>query len=270
VRAAPLGLALAMVLGTGTGAGGQAARPALRFATADSSRPTPQAPLVALLSAALPGAGEYVLHLDRWMPLVAGEAFAWWQYRAHRQDGRSFERRYRKLACDVARVRFVPGTCRDTSDFEYYESLGKPRYNSSGAWDVDPDPNSFQPETDTTTYNGHVWQRANQLEPGSSLALDYYRKYAIPEAFRWNWGGNTLEQTYYDELIRRGDDSFRTSSRILGLILANHLASAVDAFIAGRLRELARTPRIEVRSGFEPGGESVRWRAGVVITPPRR
>ncbi len=268
MRGAALGLALATVLLGATGAGAQAARPQSRFAGADTTRPTPKAPLVGLLSAVVPGAGEYVLHLDRWVPLLAAEAFGWWQYRAHRQEGRAFERRYRQLACEVARIRFVPGGCRDSSDFEYYETMGKKQWSSSGAWDMDPETPGVQPETDTMTYNGHVWLMANQLYPGSSLALDYYRQHGIPEAYRWNWGGNTLEQTYYDELIRRGDDSFRTSTRILGLIIANHLASAVDAFISARLRELGRAPQVEVRSGFERTGSSLRWRAGVTITPP--
>ena len=51
---------------------------------------------------------------------------------------------------------------------------------------------------------------------------------------------------------------------MLGLILANHVTSAVDVFIAARLRELSRAPSVELRTGFEPGpGGQLRWSAGV-------
>ncbi len=262
MRAGRLALALATLCLGAAPLHSQSPERRLRFAQ-DTLRRIPPAPLAALMSAAVPGAGEYALGLDRWLPRVALEAFAWWEFRAHRQEGRRFETRYRALACQVAR-RIVVGECRDTSDFEYYESMGKTYYSSSGSFDRDPVQPGVQPETDPNTYNGQQWLQARQLFSQPEDALVYYKVHAIPPAYLWNWGDNTLEQTVYDELIRRGDDAFRSSSRILGFILANHVTSAADAFIAARLRELSRAPSLELRTGFEPGpGGQLRWSAGV-------
>lgn len=255
----------------------QALPPARFAATAsprDTAGPRVPAPLAALMSAAIPGTGELTLGLDRWVPQLALEAFAWWEYRAHRREARDFEARYRRLACQVARRPFVlvPGQCADSTDFEYYETMGKPFWPSSGSYDSDPNTAGVQPETDLSTFNGYVWAQAQGIYPSvPDQALAYYGRHAIPSGYRWDWGANGLEQTVYDELIHRSDAAFRTSSRLLGLILANHVTSAVDAYIAARLREVAaRAPAIEVRTGFEPAGGEVRWRAGVRIGTGRR
>jgi len=269
-RGGALALALATLCLAAAPARSQAAPPR-RFAARDSAQPRAPAPVVGLLSAAVPGAGEYLLGLNRWVPQLALEAFAWWQYRSHRQQGRDLEVRYRRLACEVARRIDTGPLCRDSSDFEYYETMGKPEWAKSGAYDADGLTSGVQPETDPTTYNGSIWVRAQRLYDGpTGSALGYYDKHAIPPGFRWDWGDNGLEQTTYDELIHRGDAAFRTSSEMLGFILANHVASGVDAYIAARLRELARAPSIEVRTGFEPAGGAVRWRAGVRIGSGRR
>ncbi len=271
-RGAALALGLAALCLAANPARPQAA-PRPRFAAArDSVRPRVAAPIAGLLSAAVPGAGEYVLGLDRWVPRVAMEAFAWWEYRAHRREARGFEVRYRLLACQVARridaAAYVsPGVCRDSSDFEYYETMGKPFWPRSGEYDSDPTTAGVQPETDANTYNGALWVQAQKLYgvQEQALALNYYEKRAIHPGYRWDWGDNRMEQTVYDELIHRGDAAFRTSSRILGLILANHVTSAVDVYIAARLREIARAQRIELRTGFEPAGGALRWQADVRI-----
>ncbi len=250
----------------------QTMQPAERFARQDSTRHTIPAPLAGLLSAVVPGAGEYALGLDRWLPQLALEALGWWQYRAQRAQGRSFERKYRALACQVAR-RLPRQECRDTSYFEYYELMGKERWPSSGPFDADPTTPGIQPpvyDQSNPMYNGYIWSLAGAQFPTDTAArMAYYRRNAVPPAYYWNWTNNGLEQTVYDEYIRRGDDAFRTSSRILGFILVNHVTSAVDAFIVARLRELSHQPGIQVRSGLEPAGNSVRWQAGVTLPGPR-
>ena len=269
----PLLLALlALCLGT-AGVGAQSVRPDARFARQDSTRRSIPAPLVGLMSAAVPGAGEFTLHLDRWLPQIALEALGWWQYRTQRAHGRAFEKKYRALACQAARG-LPPGECRDTSYFEYYELMGKSDWSSSGRYDTDPSTPGVQPEQDEGTFNGLVWSRATVLNlhdhvVDTAKALLYYQHNAFPDAYYWNWDNSSLQQTVYSEYIRRGDDAFRTSSRILGFILVNHVTSAVDAFIVARLRELSRQPLIQVRSGLEPEGSSVRWKAGVALPAPR-
>lgn len=271
-----LALALAALCLGASPARPQAA-PRARFEAGDSVRPRLAAPVAGLLSATVPGAGEYVLGLDRWVPRLAVEAFAWWEYRAHRREARGFEVRYRQLACQVARridaaALVNPGVCRDSSDFEYYETMGKPDWSRSGEFDSDPLAPGVQPESDGSTYNGGIWVQAQRLfgARDQAQALAYYERRAIHPGYRWDWGDNRLEQTVYDELIHRSDAAFRTSSRILGLILANHVTSAVDVYIAARLREMARAQRVEVRTGFEPGVTTLRWQADVRIVTGRR
>lgn len=259
MRPAPLLLAAALLASGAVPSAGQRPTMTRPFAADSVRRPLPAA-IAGLLSAAVPGAGEYALRLDRWIPRLAIEGFAWWQFREHRQEARQFERQYRLLACQVAR-RIAPGQCQDAADFEYYEQLGK--WSSSGSFDSNPTIVGLQPEADSSTYNGDVWKLAQRRSTSTAGALAYYEAHAIAPAYVWNWGDNTLEQTVYREVIRRGDDAFRSSSRILGIILANHATSAVDAFIAARLRELAAGRAVHVHTGVAPAGARLRWAAEV-------
>lgn len=261
MRFASLLLAAALLATGATASSGQRL-PATRLLAADTGRHRLPAPVIGLLSAAVPGAGEYALHLDRWLPRLAIEAFAWSEYRAHRREARDYERRYRRLACEVAR-RIVPGECRDTSEFEYYEQMGK--WDASGSFDSNPAISGLQPEADTTTYNGSIWKLAQRKSASTAAAVAFYETHAIPTSYRWYWGDNTLEQTVYREMIRRGDDAFRSSTRILGLVMANHVTSAVDAFIAARLGELAAGRSVNVQTGVLPAGADFRWEAQVRV-----
>lgn len=272
MRTRPLLLALMALCLWAAAASAQSVRPAVRFPRQDSARKSIPAPLVGLMSAVVPGAGELTLHLDRWLPQMALEALGWWQYRAQRAQGRTYEKKYRALACQAAR-RLPPGECRDTSYFEYYELMGKSAWTSSGHLDSDPSKPGIQPEQDEKTFNGLVWSRATVLNlhdhvVDTAKAMLYYQQNAFPDAYYWDWQDSGLQQTVYNEYIRRGDDAFRTSSRILGFILVNHVTSAVDAFIVARLRELAHQPLIQVRSELEPEGRDVRWKAGVTLPAP--
>jgi hypothetical protein len=94
------------------------------------------------------------------------------------------------------------------------------------------------------------------FQPGSQpyeQALAYYTRNAIPPSFTWAWGDSFLEQQSFRELIRTSDEAYRTSTQFLGLILANHLVSAVDALVTGRLAAGSSEARLRIRSGFEPG-----------------
>ncbi len=235
------------------------------------------APAAFLASALVPGAGQYLLSQDRWVPYLAGELFGWWEYRRHRRAGRSFERQYRDLAWKVARR--VSVGVRHDSVFEYYETIE--HWPASGSYDADPRQPGIDPETDTTTFNGQQWLLAKRLffgdvarPPGSiqyQQALAYYEANAIPAGYAWAWGDNLLEQRSFGELIHRGDDHFRAASRVLGLILANHVLSAVDGFISARIRAAQPTaPRIRIEHGFEPLGPGFRYTAEVLVPWPER
>lgn len=234
---------------------------------ATQSAATSPAPAIAMsASALLPGAGQYLLGSERWVPYIAVELWAWLTWANRRRDGKRLEREYRDLAWSVPRRAGSGGLRRDTV-FEYYESMAY--FASSGSFDADPQLGGIQPETDPTTYNGDQWALARSLyfpggvpfPPGSpeyTRAFQYYLAHAIPASYAWAWGASNLEQQIFRELIAASDGAFRTSRQMLGLILANHFVSAVDALVLARLRRRAEGGTsggvpLELESGMEPG-----------------
>lgn len=200
-----------------------------------------------LYSALLPGLGQRTMGQDRWIAYLAGEAWAWIQFFQRRREGHSLQRRYRELAWLVARR--VSSGPRVDGNFEYYEAMTQ--FPSSGAFDADPDITGVQPEDDPDTFNGSIWILARQIfflddpeQPAGEDsdqyqdALRYYRSRAYTPDFAWNWGTNTLQQGEFTGLIRSSDENLRRSTTMIGVILANHLLSAVDALVSGRLGQV--------------------------------
>jgi hypothetical protein len=99
-----------------------------------------------------------------------------------------------------------------------------------------------QPETDENTYNGAMWALARSNfwpDPGApppttsaeyQHALQFYESRAVPPDYRWSWRNAQLEQDLYRKRINKANDAVRRSTSDLGIILANHVLSAVDAF----------------------------------------
>lgn len=238
--------------------------------TSDSSQTSSTAGIAFVASAIVPGAGQKFLHSDRWVPFAAIEAWAWVKYLDNRARGRELEREYRDLAWNVAR-RITTSTRRD-SVFTYYEALKE--HDRSGLFDTDPLSAGIQPELDATTFNGIQWTRARALflrgipaGPGTQEyedALAYYRTNAIPEGFTWNWGNSRLEQEQFKETISRSDAAFRSATRMTGVILANHIVSAVDALVQARVKMLNER-RIRIGSTLEPSGSTYFWTTTVQI-----
>jgi hypothetical protein len=210
-----------------------------------------------MASAVLPGTGQFLQGNDRWLPYLAIELWGWISFLNRRADAHDLAADYRDLAWSVAR-RVSIGSRRDTI-FEYYEEMT--HYPSSGTFDSDPETAGIQPEFDVRTFNGDLWALSRGLfwggqnyAAGTGLyeqALDYYMDRAIPPTFTWAWGDSFLEQQSFRELIRRSDEAYRTSTQFLGLILANHVVSAVDALVIGRVRTARGESRFRVGSGFE-------------------
>jgi len=209
-------------------------------------------------SALLPGAGQFALGNDRWVPYLALEVWGWLSFLDRRGDARALAADYRDLARFVAR-RVSVGERRDTI-FEYYEAMT--HFSASGTFDSDPELEGIQPEPDPRTFNGDQWSLARSLffpggsnyQPGSipyARALDYYLEHAIPPTFTWAWGDSNLEQESFRELIRRSDEAYRSSTQLLGLILVNHLVSAVDALVIGRLQGGRTESRFRIDSRFD-------------------
>jgi hypothetical protein len=169
------------------------------------------------------------------------EGFLLAQYLQARSNGRSARQHYQELA-EIARAPFASRF--PVGPWAYYESMEE--FYESGAFDRNPG-GPITPEMDTTTFNGFTWQLARRTfwdnpaapPPRTSQAfqraLDYYRQHAVQPEFRWSWRNATLEQDLYRRAVRHSNGAFRRASDDLTLILANHVLSAVDAFVVLRL-----------------------------------
>jgi hypothetical protein len=202
-------------------------------------------------SAIVPGSGQLMAGQSRGVIYLAVEAFLLVQVFSSRGLGSSERDRYTDLAFDVARAPFAPA--RKDTVFEYFEQLE--RFVDSGPFDTDPGP-ALVPPNDEFSYNGSVWKLARETflpDPGIpdtasveyQRALEFYRSRAVGPNFQWSWRDAGLEQDLYRQSIKRSDDAFRSSTQYLGLLLANHLLSAVDAFVSYRLSGDANTVRVE-------------------------
>lgn len=214
-----------------------------------------------LSSALVPGTGQFLGRRERGALYLIAEAFLLVRFVNLRNEGRREQNRYRNLAFDIARAPFDPSV-RDTT-FEYFEEMGA--FVESGPFDTDPGP-GLAPPTDPATFNGHIWQLAretffadpdNPPAPGSpeyQRALDFYRRRAIGPNFQWSWRNAGLEQDLFRQTIRESDEAFRLASQQLGLLLANHVLSAVDAFVSHRLSRPDRPITIQTLLAAPPAG----------------
>jgi len=196
-------------------------------------------PLASLL---VPGTGQLLGRHPRGAVYLVAEALLITRALTLNSYGRRDQDRYRELAAVVARAAYSP-TLRDTV-FEYYEQMG--RWVESGPFDTDPGP-GLAPPTDERTYNGQIWRLARTTffpdpaqdpdtdSPEYQRALAFYTSRAIGPDFRWSWRNAGLEQDLYRQTIAASDEAFRGATTTLGIILVNHLLSAVDAFITERL-----------------------------------
>ncbi len=200
-----------------------------------------------LVSAALPGGGQALLEQDRALAYLAVEAYGWLRFASDVREARGQRDGYRKLAARVARANL--SETRPVGDFEYYERMEN--FVESGVFDASA-AEGVQPETDPESYNGFIWLRARTTffeDPAApppvesdayAAALDYYDGRAIKPEFRWSWRNAQLEQDVFRRTISRSNEAFRRSIQDLGVIIANHALSTVDAYISVRIRNLGR------------------------------
>lgn len=242
----PLRRAAAIV--AALGAAGAAA--AAGQARADTlARARPRAWLRPVASLVVPGAGQLLARQDRAAGYLAVELYVLSRTidltrEAHREGDQ-----FRELAFRVAQRGFAT-TRRDTV-FEYYETME--RFDASGAFDLDPGP-ALAPETDPSTYNGSVWLLARRTfwanpdsappptSPAYQRALAFYVAHAVGPAYEWSWRDAELERGAFRALIRSSDDAYRAAQNQLGLLVANHLLSALDALISSGLSGVAARP----------------------------
>lgn len=215
-------------------------------------------------SAILPGSGQAILQVNRALPYLAIEAFAWTAYLRHSQRYRARRDDYRRLAARVARAPYA--TIAPNGDFEYYERMT--HYAESGRYDLVAG-GRIDPETDSTTYNGAVWLLARRTywsnpgiapDTGSSewqRALTFYQSRAYDQLYRWSWSQSPLEYRSFTDFIRLSNDANRSAMMDLGIVIANHVLSMVDAYITVRLRQ----DRPNNQFGFE-AQLPLRWLGG--------
>ena len=110
-------------------------------------------------------------------------------------------------------------------------------------------------------------RRANAPPPRDSpeyaRALAFYAGRAYDQAFRWSWRNAQLEYDEYRQTIRKSNDAYKAAATDLGLLIANHVLSTVDAFVTVRLRARANgaapgTSRWEVSGSVPFGGPARR------------
>jgi hypothetical protein len=212
-----------------------------------------------LASAVLPGTGQALLDQDRVVGYLAVEAYSWARYVADVREGRRARTSYRNLAGEVARRPF--SATRPIGDFDYYERMEK--FAESGAFDAVPG-GDLDPEPDTTTSNGAIWLLARQTfwsnpnvpPPRGAdeylFAEKFYRERAVGQDYRWSWSNAKLEYAEFRRTIRRSNNAYRTSLQDLGLVIANHALSTVDAFVTVRLRRHveAGSQRLDLSASF--------------------
>jgi hypothetical protein len=210
----------------------------------------------------LPGSGQLMAGQDRGAVYLAAEVYLLSRYIQLDHEATRQARHYQDLAYDVARRAFQP-TRRDTV-FEYYEQME--RFVESGVYDADSG-SAFMPETDARTYNGSVWLLARQTywedpnvppdptSPQYWRAVEFYQTRAVSENFLWSWRDHSLEHQVFRDYVQRSDNAFRKAQSQIGLLLANHLVSAIDALISARMSAAAGR-KAEMQTSVGIGGRT--------------
>ena len=218
-------------------------------------------------SALLPGIGQAILGQNRALPYLAVEAFAWTSYLDHSLEYRRHRDGYRTLASRVARAPF--SATRPNGNFEYYERMT--HYLEAGRFDIVAG-GGIDPETDSATFNGAVWQLARRTYwPNPAVAPDtssgewqravaFYPARAYDQLYRWSWTNAPQEYAAFIALIGESNDANRSAMTDLGAVIANHVLSTVDAYITIRVTRDARRESFGVEGSlpfatFRVGGK---------------
>jgi hypothetical protein len=203
--------------------------------------PFEAAPLASLV---VPGLGQARLRQGRTAAYAAVEAFLLLQYGKDIREAHQNARDYRAIARTIARRGFVAAP-PDTA-WQYYEKLTE--FIESGAFTMTAS-GPVVPEVDTLTYNGAQWQLAQRQfgvspqssdigSPAYARALELYMARAVRQPYRWSWRNAQLEKDIYVRTISRTNDAYRRATIDLSAVIANHLLSAIDAFVTVRLTQL--------------------------------
>jgi hypothetical protein len=210
--------------------------------------------LAPLASAIVPGSGQFALGNDRFIVYTAAELIGWWRLSKSWHEQSQQEAAFKAIARTVARSHF--SSAPPDGDWTYYENMRD--YLESGVYSTSNN-GSVAPETDTLTYNGHLWQQLLATNATTGAALAAYEAQAVKPNFQWSWRNAQLQ---YDQFIRTTDkrnDAAHAAVQDLIFIAANHVLSMVDAFATFRLQI---RPEAGGSGGGRPGASftaSARW-----------
>jgi hypothetical protein len=222
-----------------------------------------------LFSALLPGAGQLSRGQKRGFAYIAAEAVTATAWAFFKNEGNNSRDEYVQFAREHAREtaanydqywnpiqdRIQPWL---KGDWEYYEHMSQ--YRRSGRYDRDLNTDYYvtsnirdlDPETEwDDSFNYRQWgiSKINffQSDPDNPDALigtsadtlaakEYYAKIAVTEAYAWDWGppeyGGTANRNQYGRIIDDANSAFRRASFSIGMLLANHVVSTIDAYIS--------------------------------------
>ena len=214
-----------------------------------------------LYSALVPGLGQRKLGKGRWLAYLAVEGATWIAFGQARRSATDGREQYRDLAWDVSRTFSGP---RVEGDFPYYEAMEN--FEISGAFDTDPGTPGVQPQMDLSSFNGRAWLLATEIhfspganplpgDPEYTAALAEYQVRAYDERFEWSWAGQSPAWTDYMGLIESSDRSFRRASGFLGVVIANHLISGIDAYLTSKIQG-SGSDRTEAQIRLEPRADT--------------
>jgi len=220
-----------------------------------------------LFSALLPGAGQLYRGQKRGFAYIAAEVVGVTAWAFFKNEGNNKRDEY----IDFARVNsretvatYDPwwGLIQNrihpelVGDWDYYEHMSQ--YRRSGRYDRDLNNDYSQtgnlvdldPEIEyTDSFNNRQWgiARINYFEsdpenPDSYsgthadtlAAKEFYAHTSVTEAYAWDWGPYTANQNEFGRIIDNADSAFRRASFSLGILLANHVVSTIDAYISAK------------------------------------
>jgi hypothetical protein len=235
-------------------------------------------------SAALPGSGQLALSQQRSVAYAVVEVYMLVQAVVAQRDADRQREQYQNLASEVARAQF--GGSRPVGPWvTYYEPMEK--FLESGAFSLVKGA-TVVPETDENTYNGSRWLLARQTywrdpavppavgSPEYARALAAYVKEAWPDEYRWSWRDAQLQWDVYRQLIASKNRSYQRANNFLGLVIANHLVSMVDAYVSVRIRRFGGAGlaglqldgvRSEISSVGDPAWGMRRLQTSIRIVP---
>ena len=194
--------------------------------------------LASLSSAILPGSGQLALGNDRFVVYLAAEAIGWWRFSKSSHEQSQQEAAFKTIARTVARSHF--STSPPDGDWTYYERMRD--FLESGAYSM-TNSGPVVPESDATTFNGHLWLQELATHSTTAAALAQYEADAIKPNFQWSWRNAGLQYDQFTRTTALRNDAAHAAVQDLIFIGANHVLSMVDAFA---------TFRLQVRSA--PGG----------------